>query len=77
MVSGQQLGKHVPAATNTEKIIEILLEMVSFWCGLCRDVITRTIGGMSSAGNCMSTEAVESLLLRAVTQQRLGKTIKH
>jgi hypothetical protein len=48
-VSGQRLGKHVSAATNTHAIIELLLETGYFLCGPCRDVIiTRTVGAMNS-----------------------------
>jgi hypothetical protein len=76
--SGQQLGKHVPAATDTNSTIEERC----FLCGLCRDVIARTVGAMSSVvaytpdSNEVSAEAEESPLLRVVTKQRLGKTIK-
>jgi uncharacterized CHY-type Zn-finger protein len=42
-VAGQQLGEHVPAATNTNA----RTEEQCFLCGLCREVITRTSGVMS------------------------------
>jgi hypothetical protein len=41
--SGQELGKHVPAAKNTHATIEELC----FLCGPCREVITRTASAMS------------------------------
>jgi hypothetical protein len=41
---GQQLGKHVLAATNTHTKIELLLERGCFRCGPCRDVITVLAG---------------------------------
>jgi hypothetical protein len=40
-VSGQRLGKHVPAATNTHATIELLLETGCFLCGPCRDLISK------------------------------------
>jgi hypothetical protein len=43
-VSEQQLGKHVPAATDRNATIEER----RFLCGPCREVITRTVGAMSS-----------------------------
>jgi hypothetical protein len=42
-VSSQRLGKHVPAATNTYKAIEVLLETV-FSTRSCKGVITKSIG---------------------------------
>jgi hypothetical protein len=50
-VSRQRLGKHVPMATNTHAITE----EECFLHGPCRDVITRTVGAMNSAGDqfCM------------------------
>jgi hypothetical protein len=42
-VSGQQLGKHFPTAKNTQATIE----KRCFQCGLCREVITRTVGAIS------------------------------
>jgi hypothetical protein len=42
-VSGQRLGKHVPATINTHVTIELLLETGCFLCGPCRDVITRAV----------------------------------
>jgi hypothetical protein len=79
---GNGFDKHIPAATNTHATIELLLEKGCFLCGPCRDVITRTVGAMSSfvrrrpAGNGFSTEAEESKLLRVVTKKWVGKTIK-
>jgi hypothetical protein len=36
-VSGQRLGKHIPAATDTNATIEELC----FICGPCRDIISK------------------------------------
>jgi hypothetical protein len=44
----QQLGKHVPTAMNMHATIELLLETECLLCGPCRDVITRTVGAMTS-----------------------------
>jgi hypothetical protein len=41
-VSEQQIGKHVPAATNTHATIE----EQRFLCGPCREVITRAVGAV-------------------------------
>jgi hypothetical protein len=43
-VSGQQLGKHIPAAMDTDAT----LEEWCFLCGLCQEVITMTAVAMSS-----------------------------
>jgi hypothetical protein len=53
-VSGQRLGKHVPAATNMHALIELLLKTACFLRGPCRDVITRTVGAMSSIASSIS-----------------------
>jgi hypothetical protein len=77
-VPGQRLGKHILAATDTSWTIE----EQCFSCGPCLDVITRTVLAMSLVveysldSNGVSKESEESPLLRAVTKQRLGKTIK-
>jgi hypothetical protein len=49
-VSGQQLGKHVHATIEQ-----------CFLCGPCREVITRTVGAMSSATRNRAKSAVLSL----------------
>jgi hypothetical protein len=36
-VSGQRLGKHVPAATGTNATVEELC----FLCGPCRDIVSK------------------------------------
>jgi hypothetical protein len=62
-VSGQRLRKHVPAVTDMNATIELLLETGSFLCGPCRDVTISTVGAMSSVvgyspeSNDVSTEA--------------------
>jgi hypothetical protein len=43
VVSGQQLSKHVPAATDMNATIEELC----FLCGLCQDVIRKGQGQFS------------------------------
>jgi hypothetical protein len=43
-VSRQLLGKHVPAATDTNATIEERC----FLCGQCQEVITRIVGPISS-----------------------------
>jgi hypothetical protein len=44
VVSGQRLGKHVPAATDTNATIEELC----FVCGPCRNIITDKVTVVSS-----------------------------
>jgi hypothetical protein len=46
-ISGQRLGKHVPAVMDTNATIEERC----FLCGPCRDVITRTVWAFSSVDN--------------------------
>jgi hypothetical protein len=41
-IKQRQLGKHVPAATNTHPTIEERC----FLCGSLREVITRTVGAL-------------------------------
>jgi hypothetical protein len=48
-ISGQRLGKHIPTATYMNATIEEWC----FLCGLCQEVIIRTVGGMSSVEFCM------------------------
>jgi hypothetical protein len=77
-VSGQQLGKHIPAAMDTNTTIEERW----FLRGLCRELITRTAGAMRGVECCMggcadrtwSREAEEYQLLEAVARERLVKT---
>jgi hypothetical protein len=47
-VSEQQLGKHAPTATDTNAAIK----KRCFLRGPCREVITRTVGAMSSIELC-------------------------
>jgi hypothetical protein len=56
-VSGQRLGKHVPAATNTHATIDLLLETGCILRDPCRDVITRTVGTMSPVVSIISQQA--------------------
>jgi hypothetical protein len=51
-VSGKQLGKDVPDATNTYATIEELC----FLCGPCREVITRSVGAMSELSSAREAE---------------------
>jgi hypothetical protein len=77
-VSGQELVKHVPVATDKKATIEerCFLRRPS------REVITRTAGAISSVefftGGCedrtSGREAKESPLLEAVARERLVKT---
>jgi hypothetical protein len=57
-VSEQQLGKHVPAATDTNATI---VERY-FLIGPCREVITRTVGATNSVDSELSSarEAVKT-----------------
>jgi hypothetical protein len=79
-VSGEQLGKHVPAATNTHTTIELLLEMGCYLCGQCRDIISKEQSQSADlyTGGCADTtrarEAEETPLLEAVARERLVKT---
>jgi hypothetical protein len=77
-VSGQRLGKHVNAATDTKAT----KEQEYFLCGPCREVITRAVGVMSSAKFCMggcenrtlARDAEESPLLEAIAREQLVRT---
>jgi hypothetical protein len=62
-VSRQRLGKHVPAATHT---IKVLLKRC-FLLGLCEGVIRKKIGAFRED---LSAEAKESLMLEAFTRER-------
>jgi hypothetical protein len=59
-VSRQQLGKQFPGATDTNTAIEER----RFLCGPCREVMTRSVGAMSSVQNCAGRKA---LLARALS----------
>jgi hypothetical protein len=52
-VSGQWLGKHSPATTDTNATTELLLETACFLCGPCEDVIT-TVRAVSSVVSSIS-----------------------
>jgi hypothetical protein len=51
-VSGQRLGKHVPAAMDTKATLERC-----FLCSAYRDVITKTVGAVSSVVSSISQRA--------------------
>jgi NAD-dependent dihydropyrimidine dehydrogenase PreA subunit len=53
-VSGQQLGKHIPVATNTHATIEERC----FLCGSCQEVITRAAGAMSQRSSAREAEKI-------------------
>lgn len=54
-VSGQHLGKHVTAATDTNATIKERC----YLCGPCRKVITRTVKARSSVDREFYTESFE------------------
>jgi hypothetical protein len=74
VISGQQILENVPAATDTKAAIEERC----FLCCLCREMITRTVGAMSSVefrtGGCedmtWAREGEQTPLLGAVARDR-------
>jgi hypothetical protein len=50
--SGQQLGKHVPAAMN----MHAKIEERRFLCGPCREVISRAVGAMCELSSAREAE---------------------
>jgi hypothetical protein len=66
-VSGQRLGKHVPAATNTNGTIEELC----FLCGLCRDVTSKGQGHLIVLYGREGAGGRGVAIVGAVTRKRL------
>jgi hypothetical protein len=64
--SGQQLGNHIPAATNTHE----KTEERCFLCGPCREVITNTVGAMNQLSSARGAE--KSLRCSSVDSSVLG-----
>jgi hypothetical protein len=79
IVSGQWLGKHVPAATNTQATIELVLQNgVSTWSALRHykqgtKSVVRELCIRGCENNTCAPEAEESPLLEAVARERLVK----
>jgi hypothetical protein len=79
-VSGQRLGEHVSAATDTHETLEVLLETVFSIRSVQKGLQGGQLKQDEAAGReppfrkYLRVEAGESPLLKAVTRERLERT---